>query len=114
MAQLGARQGTGFADILNAHFVMVARIPAAAPPSLLRFPEWQGAYEATLEATDKDALFKLVEIAESAILVRRDAVRGRLKHRREQQAIEDALRVLTVIKAGRLKFPPDDCYRDGY
>jgi len=71
----------------------------------LLFPTWQRAYEAALLATDIHALFKLVEIAESALLVRRDLLKTRSKGKAEQRAIEDALRILSAIKEERLMFP---------
>jgi hypothetical protein len=79
--------------------------PTSATRTRLRFPAWQRAYEATLEATDRNALFKLVEIAESALLVRRDLLKATSKDKAEQHAIEEALRVLAVIKEGQLMFP---------
>jgi hypothetical protein len=72
--------------------------------SPLRYPAWQGAYEATLQTTDTNALFKLVEIAEANMRVRRDFLTRRETHRRERQAIQKALRALLAIKRSRLKF----------
>jgi hypothetical protein len=72
--------------------------------SPLRFPAWERAYAATLRATDTNALFKLVEIAETAIRVRRDRLTGSIAHQAEQRAIEEALRTLLLIKKERLKF----------
>jgi hypothetical protein len=79
--------------------------PAAAIHPRLRFPAWQSAYEEMLQASDINSLFKLVEVAESAILIRRDLLKDSSKHKGERRAIEEALRVLMVIKEGQLMFP---------
>jgi hypothetical protein len=44
----------------------------SSPP--LRFPNWQREYESALRETDQSVLFKRVEVAEAAILTRRDAL----------------------------------------
>jgi hypothetical protein len=80
------------------------RSHSALPP--LGFRAWQPAYEAALQSTDTRTLFKLVEVAESAMLARRDLLNGDSNHRPEIDAIEQALRVLAVIKKERLLFPP--------
>jgi hypothetical protein len=71
-----------------------------------RFTAWQDAYDEILRATDKSELFKLVEVAESAILVRRDLLSRSSNHAGERRAIEEALRVVFVIKQQILKFTP--------
>jgi hypothetical protein len=97
---------------------MSTEVPVFRPR--LRFPAWEQAYAAVLQATDNDTLFKLVEIAEAAMLVRRDCLEGsighlpeqldrhqiehRLEHQAERRAIEEALRTLSVIKKERLRF----------
>jgi hypothetical protein len=78
--------------------------PELASGRPLRFPAWQAAYEATLRPTDTDSLFKLVEIAEAAILTRRDFLKNTVQGNAEQRAIEDALHTLSSIKRRRLKF----------
>lgn len=83
----------------------MASEPQPSPLPLVRFPAWQPAYEAALQSTDTRTLFKLVEVAESAMLVRRDLLNGGLQARAEWDALEEALRVLTVIKKERLLFP---------
>jgi hypothetical protein len=80
--------------------------PALACSSAVRFPTWQEAYEAALRPSDTNALFKLVEIAEAAILTRRDLLTGKPSHRTERHAVEKALRALARIKQRRLLFPP--------
>ncbi len=44
----------------------------SSPPP--RFPNWQREYESALLETDESVLFKRVEVAEAAILTRRDAL----------------------------------------
>jgi hypothetical protein len=65
---------------------------------------WQRDYEAVLTTADTDALFKLVEIAQAAILTRRAELEGSPDHHSERQAIEEALANLRVVKRDRLKF----------
>ncbi len=72
------------------------------PPG--RFPTWQHAYEAVLKELDTNTLFKLVEVAQAAILTRRADLEGSSNHHSERQAIEDALANLQVVKKERLKF----------
>jgi hypothetical protein len=69
------------------------------------FPAWEGAYAAAVRGTDKNELFRLVEIAEAAMLSRRDCLRESSDRRAERRAIEKALRNLSVIKKERLQFP---------
>ena len=69
-----------------------------------RFRDWQNAYEATLAESDTAALFKLVEIAESSIRIRRASLEGSSDHHAERQAMEDALVNLQIVKEERLKF----------
>jgi hypothetical protein len=91
----------GFPGIVA--WIMVVKL-APAVSSHARFPAWQSAYEAVLRATDTNSLFKLVEIAEPAILIRRDRVNGKLQHKTEQRAIRTALGVLAGIKKEKLRF----------
>jgi hypothetical protein len=78
--------------------------PELASGGPMRFPAWQVAYEATLCATDIDLLFLLVEIAEAAMLTRRDLLTGTARGSVEHWAIEDGLHTLSAIKRRRLKF----------
>jgi hypothetical protein len=70
-----------------------------------RFPQWQGEYEAALRETDHRMLFKRVEIAEAAILNRRETLKQESDGRMEQQEIERALEKLRVLKEDILNFP---------
>jgi hypothetical protein len=69
-----------------------------------RFPTWQQAYDAVLGDVDTNTLFKLVEVAQAAILTRRAELEGSSNHHSERQAIEKALANLQVVKKERLKF----------
>ena len=68
----------------------------SSPP--LRFPNWQREYESAVLETDKSVLFKRVEVAEAAILARRDALEHDSSSQIERIAIEDALANLRVLK----------------
>jgi hypothetical protein len=72
--------------------------------SPLRLPNWQREYESALLETDKSVLFKRVEVAEAAMLIRRDALEHDSSSRTERGAIEDALANLRVLKRDRLHF----------
>ncbi len=76
--------------------------PSMQPP--LRFPHWQGAYESALLETDNDALFKRVEIAESALLSRREDLTHSSDGVAERHKIEIALANLRVLKKEVLNF----------
>ncbi len=76
----------------------------SSPLAALHISTWQRDYEAVLSETDTGALFKCVEIAEAAILTRRDALKSSLDQHYEERALEEALANLGVIKRERLKF----------
>ena len=46
------------------------------PSSSPRFPAWQREYDAALQEMDTTRLFKCVEVAEAAVLLRLEATRG--------------------------------------
>jgi hypothetical protein len=73
--------------------------------SAVRFPQWQGEYEAALRETDRKMLFKRVEIAEAALLNRRDTLKHESDGRVERQEIERALEKLDALKENVLNFP---------
>jgi hypothetical protein len=72
------------------------------PP--LRFPNWQREYESALRETDQSVLFKRVEVAEAAILTRRDALEHDSSSQTGRGAIEEAVSNLRVLKRDRLHF----------
>jgi hypothetical protein len=74
----------------------------SVPPR--RFPNWQREYESALLETDDRVLFMRVEVAEAAILTRRDALEHDSSSQTERAAIEDALANLRVLNRDRLHF----------
>ncbi len=74
----------------------------SSPPP--RFPNWQREYESALLETDESVLFKRVEVAEAAILTRRDALEHDSNSQTERGGIEEALANLRVLKKDRLHF----------
>ena len=73
----------------------------AAPalfPHNLRYPEWQGEYQAALLELDQQTSLARVAAAETAILVRLPAITRSQEGRGERQAIEDSLRFLRILK----------------
>ncbi|HKH98136.1 MAG TPA: hypothetical protein VJ999_03425 [Candidatus Sulfotelmatobacter sp.] len=84
---------------------MAPNYPFSTPtPPTPHFPTWQSAYEAVLTEADTRTLFKLVEIAEAAVLTRRASLEGSSDHHSERQAMEEALANLRVVKRERLRF----------
>ena len=65
---------------------------------------WQHAYEEVLAETDIERLFKLVEVAEAAVLTRRAELERRGGHHSERKAIEKAVAKLQAVKRKQLKF----------
>jgi hypothetical protein len=71
----------------------------------LRFPNWRREYESALLETDKSVLFRRVEVAEAAILARRDALEHDSSSQTERGAMEDALAaVRSILKRDPLHF----------
>jgi hypothetical protein len=70
----------------------------------LRFPDWQREYESALLEKDQSSLFKRVEVAEAAMLTRRDALVRHSESTAERRAIDDALANLRVLKKDQLHF----------
>ena len=77
----------------------------ATPGAALQFPEWQSDYQAVLRETDHQMLFKRIEVAQAAILGRRDSVMHDPNREAEYQEIQRALEKLTSLKRDVLKFP---------
>jgi len=70
--------------------------------SELPFGQWRQAYQSALLETDDKALFKRIEIAESAILTRKEALAKSSDHHAERQGMEEALATLRRLKRTRL------------
>jgi len=68
------------------------------------FDGWQLEYESALRETDRKTLFKRVEIAEAAILTRREALTYSPDGFVEGQEIKVALDTLSKLKKEVLKF----------
>jgi SpoVK/Ycf46/Vps4 family AAA+-type ATPase len=75
-----------------------------SPPSPSRFPAWQREYEMVLHETDTKRLFKCIEVAESAVLARLEAIGKDAAHNAERKAIDDVLTHLSLLKRERLGF----------
>ncbi len=67
-------------------------------------PPWQLEYEAALRETDHKTLFKRIEVAEPAILARRDFLLQSFDGFAERREIETALNKLRRLKKEVLKF----------
>lgn len=82
---------------------MASRLPSS-PIQAVYTPEWRREYEAVLEETDRPALFKRVEIAEAALLNRRETLTTDSHDQCERQEIESALENLRALKKKVLNF----------
>jgi hypothetical protein len=76
-----------------------------SPPSKILYPDWQAEYQAALLELDPKTLFERVTAAETAIFNRLQAMSHTADGHAEQQAIEDALASLRVLKRENLGFP---------
>ena len=83
---------------------MALRDFSLSPSFPLLYPDWQREYESALLETDQSTLFTRVEVAEAAILTRRDALERGSNGQTERRAIEDALANLHVLKRDQLHF----------
>jgi hypothetical protein len=68
------------------------------------FPQWQREYEAALQEIDHRTLFKRIEVAESAILGRREVLLQSPDGHAERQEIKMALDKLRRLKKEILNF----------
>jgi hypothetical protein len=69
----------------------------------LEFPEWQGPYMEALMETDQEKLVGRVDFAERAIFLRLKEIQSSAKRRSEEQAIENALMGLTLLRRETLE-----------
>jgi hypothetical protein len=76
----------------------------SSPSPSPRFPAWQRKYDAVLHEKDRARLFKCVEVAEAAVLLRLEAIKKDSDHHAERDAIADALNQLELLKKNRLGF----------
>jgi hypothetical protein len=77
----------------------------ADPSDLIRYPEWQHEYYAALIETAPGKRSERVIAAETAIFKRLQSMSTGEESLAEQQAIEDALASLRILKKERLGFP---------
>jgi hypothetical protein len=82
---------------------MASREPSS-PLSERSCPQWQLDYESALQETDHKTLFKRIEIAEAAMLERREVLALGPDGFAEQQQIKLALTRLRRMKNDVLKF----------
>jgi hypothetical protein len=68
------------------------------------YPQWQMEYEAALQETDHRTLFKRIEVAEAAVLTRREVLVQSPDGFAERQEIKLALDKLRRLKKEVLKF----------
>jgi len=78
---------------------------AGSPTPTILYPDWQQEYQAALLELDPDKLRERVEIAETAIFKRLQAISQYPDFGAEREAIEDALASLRVLKRDVLGFP---------
>ncbi|MGA9814284.1 MAG: hypothetical protein WBQ64_15975 [Terriglobales bacterium] len=69
-----------------------------------RSPQWQQVYEAALQETDPRTLFKRIEVAEAAVLARREVLVHSSDGFAERNEIKVALDKLRRLKKEILKF----------
>ena len=73
-------------------------------PEIL-YPAWQNEYQAALVELDREKLPERVATAETSIYKRLQAISQSVDRRAENEAIEDALGALRVLKQDILGFP---------
>lgn len=65
---------------------------------------WRRAYEMVLHEPSNQALFQRIEVAQAAILVRRDALMSLSGTHAEREALAEALAHIRFLKKSRLGF----------
>jgi hypothetical protein len=71
----------------------------------LKFPEWQAPLQDVILEFDRANLPGKIEKVETLILERLQQLRRSSDGRSEQQAMNDALEILRILKRDRLGFP---------
>ena len=79
------------------------QVPSSDPS--LPFSQWRSEYQAALQETDHNLLFKRIEIAEAALLNRREALSHGPDGREDQKEIAKAVEKLRTLKKNILNFP---------
>ena len=71
----------------------------------LKYPHWQGQYQAALLESSSQELHGKVQAAELAIYERLQILALDSGHQTERQAITDALSILRKLQRDKLSFP---------
>ena len=79
--------------------------PSTPSPKNLKFPDWQGEFEAALLDADPEKLRERLEAAEVAMFLRSQALVHGTDGHAEQQAIRDATAKLRLIQTEKLGYP---------
>ena len=66
-------------------------------------PRWRDLYEAALLELDRDKLLRSIELAEQAIREHTNAIEATSHDPDEPQAMEDALRALSLLRRSALR-----------
>ena len=78
--------------------------PVSPFPKIL-YPDWQNEFRAALIELDREKLLERVQVAETAIFNRLQALSQSPDSHAERQAIDDALASLRFLKREKLGFP---------
>ncbi len=79
--------------------------PSTPSPKNLKFPDWQGEFEAALLEADPQKLRERLETAEVAMFLRSQALVHSSDGHVEKQAIRDAVTKLRLIQTEKLGYP---------
>jgi hypothetical protein len=71
----------------------------------IKYPHWQGVFEAALREGDPQSLKTRVDAAEAALFLRLQGLAGSPEEDAERQAIADARETLRIIQRDKLGFP---------
>jgi hypothetical protein len=71
----------------------------------LKYPHWQGPYQAALSESDSPELLRKIQAAEQVIYERLQILAHDSGHQTERQAIGNALSVLRKLQRDKLSFP---------
>ncbi len=79
--------------------------PSTPSPKNLKFPDWQGEFEAALLEADPQKLRERLETAEVAMFLRSQALVHSPDGHVEKEAIRDAITKLRLIQTEKLGYP---------
>ena len=95
---------TGFSSVPNNSNTQALGFP---DPQDLRFPEWQGLYNAAVLEADESKILQRVEAAESAMFERLKALSGNPDNATECHAIYLAMPTLVFLRRDALGMTPE-------